>query len=92
MSGWAIFSMMGLYPDCPGEPFYTLTSPVFDEVEIDLPEGRRLTIEAERTAPSDIYIQSMSLGDKPLKKYRISHDELLKGGKLNFKLGANPKK
>ena len=34
----------------------------------------------------------MSLGDKPLKKYRISHDELLKGGKLNFKLGANPKK
>lgn len=92
MSGWAVFSMMGMYPDCPGEPFYTLTSPVFDEVEIDLPEGRKLTIEADRTSPSDIYIQSMTLGGKPLKKYRISHDELLKGGTLKFNLGPTPKK
>ena len=32
MSAWAVFSMMGFYPDCPGEPYYTLTSPVFDTV------------------------------------------------------------
>ena len=29
MSAWAVFSMMGLYPDCPGEPYYTLTRPAF---------------------------------------------------------------
>jgi len=28
----------------------------------------------------------MTLGDKPLKNYRILHDELLKGGKLTFEL------
>lgn len=85
MSTWAVFSMMGLYPDCPGEPFYTLTSPVFDKVEIDTPEGT-LTIEADHAAPESIYIDSMTLGDKPLKKYRISHDELMKGKSLKFKL------
>ena len=39
MSAWAVFSMMGLYPDCPGEPYYTLTAPTFDRVEIDTPRG-----------------------------------------------------
>ena len=34
MSAWAVFSMMGFYPDCPGEPAYTLTAPVFDTIEI----------------------------------------------------------
>lgn len=92
MSAWAVFSMMGFYPDCPGEPYYTLTSPVFDAVEIDLPQGRTLTIEAERTAPSDIYISSMELGGKPLKKYRVSHDELLRGGNLKFNLQSQPRK
>ena len=35
MSAWAVFSMMGMYPDCPGEPKYTLFPPVFDSVEIN---------------------------------------------------------
>ncbi len=36
MSAWAVFSMMGFYPDCPGNPSYTLTMPRFDLVEITL--------------------------------------------------------
>ena len=36
MSAWAVFSMMGFYPDCPGSPTYTLTMPRFDRVEITL--------------------------------------------------------
>ena len=90
MSSWAVFSMMGFYPDCPGEPYYTLTSPVFDSVEIDTPEGT-LLIEAERQSPGSKYISTMTLGDKPLKQYRISHDDLMKGGKLKFNLTDNHK-
>ncbi len=85
MSAWAVFSMMGLYPDCPGEPFYTLTSPVFDQVEIDTPQGT-LVIDAEHTSPEHIFIKSMTLGDKPLKTYRISHQQLLDGKNLKFNL------
>lgn len=86
MSAWAIFSMMGFYPDCPGEPMYTLTSPVFDSVDIDNGHGGKLHIEVERESPNSIYIDEMTLGGKPLKNYRISHDELMKGGTLKFKL------
>lgn len=81
MSAWAVFSMMGFYPDCPGEPYYTLTAPVFDRVEIDTADGT-LTIERQ----GEGCIRSMTLGGKPLAKYRLSHDELLGGGRLIFNL------
>lgn len=82
MSAWAVFTMLGFYPDCPGEPFYTLTTPVFDRVEIDTPQGT-LTLEKRGSGP---YIRRMTLGGKSLTKYRIGHDELLRGGKLIFEL------
>lgn len=85
MSAWAVFSMMGFYPDCPGEPYYTLTSPVFDTVEIDTPQGT-LTIEAERESPESIFVDKMELGGKKLNSYRISHDDLINGKNLKFNL------
>ena len=81
MSAWAVFTMLGLYPDCPGEPYYTLTAPTFDRVEIDT-DGGTLVIERH----GEGYIRKMALGDKLLKNYRILHGELLKGGTLTFEL------
>ena len=92
MSAWAIFSMIGFYPDCPGEPMYTLTSPVFDSVTITNPSGTTLQVEVEKESPESIYISSMTLGGKPLKEYRISHDQLIKGGTLKFHLTDHPEK
>ena len=85
MSAWAIFSMMGFYPDCPGEASYTLTTPTFDRVEIDTERGE-LTIEKTASDPEDYRISSMSLGGKPLKRYRVTHDELLRGAHLKFEI------
>ncbi len=82
MSAWAVFSMMGFYPDCPGEPYYTLTAPTFDRVAIDTPRGE---LVIERRGAGD-RIRRMTLGGKPLADYRISHDELLRGGTLTFEL------
>lgn len=90
MSAWAIFSMMGFYPDTPSEPYYTLTTPVFDRIEIDTERGT-LTIEASRPTPDSHYIESMTLGGAPLKKYRITHNELLNKRNLKFNLKAQPK-
>ena len=80
--------MIGLYPDCPGEPYYTLTSPRFDRVEIDTAQGTIL-IEAQRTTDDDSIIERMWLGGKPLTKYRISHDELMKNRQIILKLKPN---
>ena len=84
MSAWAVFSMMGFYPDCPGEPHYTLTAPVFDRVEIELdPEyygTESLVIEKD----GDGYIKGVTLGGKPFRGFRIGHHEMLGGGRLVF--------
>jgi len=90
MSAWAIMSMMGLYPDCPGEPYYTLTTPVFSKVTLHLdpkyyPNGD-ITITTDRTSPSQFYIGSMTLGGKRLNGYRVSHKQLVEGKQLHIKL------
>ena len=88
MSTWAIFNMIGFYPDCPGAPYYTLTTPVFDKVVIRLDPDTwgsdKLVIETERPSAESLYIREMELGGKKLSRYRISHEELVKGGTLKF--------
>ena len=90
MSAWVVFSMLGFYPDCPGDPSYTLTTPVFDRAVLHLdkryyPSGD-LTIIANRPSPSAHLISTMTLGDKKWTSYRVSHADLLKGGRLVFNL------
>ena len=88
MSTWAIFNMIGFYPDCPGDPYYTLTTPVFDKVVIRLDSDTwgsdKLVIETGRPSTESLYIREMELGGKKLSRYRISHEELVKGGVLRF--------
>ena len=86
MSAWAVFSMMGFYPDCPGNPSYTLTVPRFDSVTIRLnPElcgGKdKLVITAEGSGKR---IKGMRLGGKSYGKYRISHKDLTEAGTLKI--------
>lgn len=88
MSAWAVFSMMGLYPDCPGVPEYTLTTPVFDKVTITLNpkwyKQSELVINVKHKSPNEPYTHKVLLGGKPINGFRISHDELLRGGTLSF--------
>ncbi len=84
MSAWAVFSMMGFYPDCPGHPSYTLTTPAFDSVEIrldpDLCNGKdRLVIS---TSGNGRRIRSIRLGGKVYNAYRISHEDLTGAGTM----------
>ena len=90
MSAWAIFSMIGLYPDNPGDPSYTLTTPVFDKVTLHLdpkfyPNGD-ITIETDRTSPSQQYIKSITIGGKKLNGFRIAHRQLMEGKTLKMQL------
>lgn len=85
MSTWALFSMMGLYPDCPGVPEYTLTTPTFDEVEISLDSNywnnEKITIKKEGNG---IYIKEIKINGKKINKYRITHEELINAKEITF--------
>lgn len=84
MSAWAVFSMMGFYPDCPGEPHYTLTAPVFDRIEIALDPGYAGTGSLVIEKKGDGYIKGVTLGGKPFRGFRIGHHEMLGGGHIVF--------
>jgi len=86
MSAWAVFSMMGFYPDCPGNPSYTLTVPAFDRVEIELePDyagGHDILVIENRVR--DGYSSRVKAGEKYIKGFRISHSDLLEAGTVIF--------
>ncbi|MEN7548652.1 GH92 family glycosyl hydrolase [Rapidithrix thailandica] len=90
LSTWVMWSMMGIFPTCPGEPTFTLTSPVFDKVTIHLDEKyfpkKELVIETSNNNEGNIYIDKVELGSKRLRGSFISQEELLKAGKLMFYL------
>lgn len=90
MSAWAIFNMMGFYPDCPGLPEYTLTTPVFDKVTIRLDpkwyKEKELVISSDRQQSEAKYIKEVKLGDKKINRFRVSHDELVHGQRLEFSI------
>ncbi|MEG0949639.1 MAG: GH92 family glycosyl hydrolase [Bacteroidales bacterium] len=94
MSTWAIFNMIGFYPDCPGVPEYTLTAPVFDKVTIQLDPkwhaASQLVIETEKSGEADTYlIEEVKLGQKNHKGRRISHHDLIGADSLKIKLKAS---
>jgi predicted alpha-1,2-mannosidase len=90
MSSWYIFSALGFYPVNPGQPIYALGSPLFDKATIHLENGKTFRVEATRKAAGDVYVQSASLNGKPLERAWISHDEIVNGGVLSFRLGPQP--
>lgn len=90
MSTWLMYSMMGFYPITPGNPMYTLSSPVFDKVTIHLDSdyypNEQIVIETVNNTPENLYIKKMELGGKTFSEYFISHDELIREGHLKFYL------
>ncbi|MEO9803257.1 MAG: GH92 family glycosyl hydrolase [Reichenbachiella sp.] len=89
LSTWLLFSMMGIYPHCPGDMTYAITSPMFDEVTINLnPKyytGKQLKIKANGRKNSGIkYIKSIAVNGKDHDGYFIDHQTLTEGTTLNI--------
>lgn len=82
MSAWAVFSMMGLYPDIPGVPEYALTIPTFDKVTIHLNPQYHGTdsLVIEKIHSDKNFIES---GNKRIG-HRIGHSDLLSGKTLRI--------
>ncbi|MBN1996580.1 GH92 family glycosyl hydrolase [candidate division KSB1 bacterium] len=96
ISAWYVFSAMGLYPYCPGDNLYRLSSPLFEKVSISLhPEfyhGKKFTIQARNVSDMNIYIQSAWLNGKPYEKLYVRHEDIINGGTLVFDMADRPNK
>ncbi|NDV64709.1 glycoside hydrolase domain-containing protein [Bacteroides sp. 224] len=84
MCAYYVFGAIGLYPLVIGEPWYEITSPLYDELVIRLTKNKKLTIKAiNRKSPQDL-IQSVRFNGKEVADFSIDHNELIKGGKLEL--------
>ncbi|MEO7049800.1 MAG: glycoside hydrolase domain-containing protein, partial [Ferruginibacter sp.] len=97
MSAWLIMASIGLFQTDGGSsvnPVYEIASPLFQKIEIDLGEkfgrGKKFTIIAEGASRKNMYIQSATLNGHILNSFKFPASELLKGGSLVLKMGAEP--
>ncbi len=92
MSAFVVFSSMGFYPITPGIPVYTISSPLFSKIKINLPNGKVFTINASNCNEKNKYIQKASLNGKVLEGPWFTHDDLVNGGTLELEMGFYPNK
>ncbi|AKD02287.1 GH92 family glycosyl hydrolase [Pontibacter korlensis] len=90
MSAWYIFSTLGFYPQNPANGAYVFGSPAVKQATLSLPNGNVLEVEAQGNSSENRYIQSITLNGEPYTKSYILHKDLIKGGKLVFKMGNTP--
>ncbi|MBR1927149.1 MAG: GH92 family glycosyl hydrolase [Bacteroidales bacterium] len=90
LSSFVVFSSLGFYPVTPGEPIYTIGSPVFEEAKMRLPSGKVFMVKAKDVSDENKYIQKATLDGKPLEGPWITHDEIMEGRTLTLEMGPLP--
>ncbi|HIZ43887.1 MAG TPA: GH92 family glycosyl hydrolase [Firmicutes bacterium] len=90
MSGWYIFSALGFYPTNMGSGEYTIGSPLFDSVTVNMDNGKQIKITANNNSDENVYIQSMTLNGEAYDKCYFSHEDLANGAEIVFNMGSTP--
>ena len=88
MTAFVVFSYMGFYPVTPGIAAYNIGSPMFDNVKMDLGNGKFFEVEAVNNSDENKYIQSATLNGKAWNRPWFNHSDLISGGKLVLQMGS----
>ncbi len=86
-STWALFAMMGFYPDCPALPRYTLFAPRFENITIhtdrEYYSGRDIEISRRGEPKTGLQIP-FTINGKRESSYFIDHQTLVDGAEIIF--------
>ena len=86
MSAWYMLSAMGFYPVDPVSGRYIFGAPQMPKITLQLPGGKTFTMVAEGLSKEKLYVDKIYLNGKRYKKNYIDHADIVKGGKLVFKM------
>ena len=89
-SAWYVFSALGFYPVCPGTDQYVMGAPLFRHAQVQLENGKTLTIDAPANSEQNRYVKSVQVNGKPYSPTWLSHTELLKGATLKLQMTDQP--
>ena len=90
MSAWYILSSMGLYQVEPSGGRFVIGTPLFDKAEMQVGNGKTLTIVAKNNSDRNIYVQKVRLNGKAYTKSYIDFQDIVCGGTLEFTMGPRP--
>ena len=84
MSAWYIYSALGFYPFHAGSAEYTIGTPLFKKATLHLENGKDFVITAPNKAGKRIHVKSVKLNGKPIKDWKLTHQQIMAGGTLEF--------
>jgi predicted alpha-1,2-mannosidase len=90
MSAWYVLSACGLYPVCPGDTRYEITGPVFEEIEIQVENGKTFVIKSNHNSAENLYIQSAKLNGEEYSQCYLDYKDIMAGGVLELEMGNTP--
>lgn len=86
MSAWYMLSAMGFYPVDPVSAKYIFGAPQIPQITLHLPNGKTFTVVADGLSKENMHVASITLNGKAMKNGYITHEQIMKGGKLVFKM------
>jgi predicted alpha-1,2-mannosidase len=90
MSAWYVMSALGFYAVTPGTTRYSIGTPRFDDLTVNVGHGRRLHIRAEGAEAGKFYVRSVRLNGVLVQRTYLLHSEIVGGGELVFEMSNHP--
>jgi predicted alpha-1,2-mannosidase len=88
MSGWYVWTALGIYTPAAGAPMFVVGSPLFPRAVIDLGGGGSFVIDAPAASAQSPYITSATLDEQPLTRTWLAATALHPGGQLHLDMSA----
>ena len=91
MSSQFVFSALGLFPACMGDPYYVIGSPLFPEVTLHL-KGGDFVIKAKDASLDNKFVKTIKLNGRDFDRTWISYDQIKQGGCLSMQMSNTANK
>lgn len=91
-SAWYVMSALGFYSVCPASDQYVLGAPLFKKAKVNLENGKTIELSAPANSDENRYVQSLKVNGKAYDKNYFTHDQLLRGVKLQYQMSNKPNK
>jgi predicted alpha-1,2-mannosidase len=89
MSAWYVWNAMGLYPELPALRRLTIGTPLFRRVEVNVPNGPRIVVDAPQASDTSLYVQALRVNGKAQSRTWI--DVPMRGPlRLDFAMASAP--
>jgi predicted alpha-1,2-mannosidase len=90
LAGWFLFSSLGFYPVAPATTQYVIGMPLFDRAVLHLSNGHDVVLTSTPNQTQQQFIDQITVNQKPYDKLYFTHQDLLAGIAIDFKLGVVP--